>query len=301
MILLDILVNIVLPVFILITFGFVFRKALVVDVRSISRTVLYIFGPALVFSSLIRSTLTSNDFFEIVSFVLLFTVLLGGVVWMVTRVLGLSQVRENAFYLSTLFINAGNYGLPLSLFAYGQPGLERAVVFFVVTSLLSNTVAVYFASRGQADMRQSVLNFFRFPFIYAAIAAIFIRVAGVHLPNPISQPLEMAGNAAVPVLLVALGMELSQIKLDTEIWMVGVASALRLIAAPLAAVLVAAMMGLQGLTRQVVIKQASMPTAVMTIVLAMEFGADPRFVTSVVFVSTLASVVTLTLLIGLLR
>lgn len=301
MILLDVLFNIVLPVFILIGLGFVFRKALVVDVRSISRTVLYVFGPALVFSSLIHSTLTSSDFFQIIAFVLLFTLLLGGVVWAITRLLGLSQVRENAFYLSTLFINAGNYGLPLSLFAYGQPGLERAVIFFVTTSLLSNTVAIYFASRGSADVRSSILNIFRVPMVYAAAAAILIRVAGLPLPKPIGQPLEMAGNAAVPVLLVTLGMELSQIHLDTELWMVGVASAIRLIAAPLVASLIAAMMGLQGLTRQVVITQASMPTAVMTIVMAMEFGTDPRFVTSVVFVSTLASVITLTLLIGMLR
>ncbi|MBI3961382.1 MAG: AEC family transporter [Deinococcus sp.] len=297
----DILLNIILPVFVLVGFGFLLRKALVVDVQSLSRTVLYLFAPALIFSSLTRSKLTGTDFAQIVGFVLLFTLLMGGVVWAASRALGLSQARKNAFYLSTLFLNAGNYGLPLSLFAYGQPGLERAVIFFATTSLLTNTVALYLASRGQADVRRSALNVLRMPMVYALATAILLRATGVSLPQFLSQPLELAGNAAVPVLLVTLGMELSQIKLDTGLWMVGVAAALRLLAAPLVALLVASILGLAGVTRQVCITQASMPTAVMTMVMAMEFGTDPRFVTSVVLVSTLASALTLTLLIGALR
>jgi hypothetical protein len=56
---------------------------------------------------------------------------------------------------------------------------------------------------------------------------------------------------------------------------------------------------LSGVTRQVAIIQASMPTAVLTSVLAAEFGADAEFTAAVVLVSTLTSIVTLTILLWL--
>ena len=61
------------------------------------------------------------------------------------------------------------------------------------------------------------------------------------------------------------------------------------------------LLGLTGAARQAAILQASMPAAVITTVLALEFDAAPAFVTSVVFVSTLLSPLTLTLLIAYLR
>jgi predicted permease len=59
------------------------------------------------------------------------------------------------------------------------------------------------------------------------------------------------------------------------------------------------LLGLSGLARQVSIIEASMPTAVTTGVLATEFGSDTEFTTAVILVSTLASIVTLSVLLTL--
>jgi predicted permease len=298
--LLEILLNIILPVFIIIALGYSLGRTVALDVKSISRTVLYIFAPALIFSSLVKSSLTTTDSAQVVSFALLTILVVGLLARGITRLLRFDPLMENAFLLSTLFINSGNYGLPVNLFAFGQPGLERAVIYFTTSGLLTNTLAVYLASRGQAGVRQSLLNVFRLPMIYALAAALIIRVTGLTVPAPIFKPLEMAGQASVPVLLVVLGMELARASLDQNLTVVGLAVFVRLVLAAGVALGLAALMGLQEVTRQVCITQASMPTAVTTVVLAIEFGSKPRFVTSVVFVSTLASIVTLTLLLSLI-
>ena len=298
--LLDVLLNIIFPVFVIIGLGYTLGRTMALDVKSISRTVLYIFNPALIFSSLIKSSLTSADSAQIASFALLTVLILGLLSRGIARLLRFDTVTKNVFLLSTLFINAGNYGLPVNLFAFGQPGLERAVVYFAASALLTNTLAVYFASRGQAGVRQSLLNAFRLPMVYALTAAFLIRVTGLTVPEPILKPIEMAGQASVPVLLVVLGMELARASLDQQRALVGLAVFVRLALAAGVALGLAALMGLQGVTRQVCITQASMPTAISSVVLAIEFDAKPRFVTSVVFVSTLASIVTLTLLLGLI-
>ncbi|MFQ6057373.1 MAG: AEC family transporter [Anaerolineae bacterium] len=300
MTLLRILLNIIFPVFVIIGLGYLLGRTMTLDVKSVSRTVLYIFSPALVFSSLAKSSLTSSDFSHIVSFALLTIVVLGFFSWGITRLLRFDQVMENAFLLSTLFINAGNYGLPVNLFAFGQPGLERAIIYFVTSALLTNTLAVYFASRGRSGVQESLLNIFKVPMVYALTVALLVRATGFTVPDPIFKPIEIAGQAAVPVLLVTLGMELAHVSLDQNMAIVGLATGVRLVLAAGVALGIAALMGLQGVTRQVCLVQASMPTAVLTTVLAIEFGAEPRFVTSVVFLSTLASIVTLTLLLSLI-
>jgi predicted permease len=70
--------------------------------------------------------------------------------------------------------------------------------------------------------------------------------------------------------------------------------ALRLVVAPLVALLFAALFGLQDVSRQSSVTQASMPSMVSATVLATEYNLDSRLVTAVVFVSTLLSPFTLT-------
>jgi predicted permease len=67
------------------------------------------------------------------------------------------------------------------------------------------------------------------------------------------------------------------------------------------AFLVTSVVGLDGVAQQTVIIVAAMPTAVFTTILATEFDAEPKFVTSAVVLSTLASIGTLTVLITVLR
>ena len=64
---------------------------------------------------------------------------------------------------------------------------------------------------------------------------------------------------------------------------------------------IAHLVGLQGAALQAGVLQTSMPTAVITTILAVEFDVLPDFVTSVVFVSTLLSPLTVTLMIAYLQ
>jgi len=260
--------------------------------------VLYVLSPALVFNSLSKPDLRSAGFEQIVVFELLVTAILGVLVWLLTRLLRFDRALESTFLLTTLFVNAGNYGIPLNRFAFGVEGEQRAVMYFAASSLLINTLAVFIASRGQATLRQSLVNVLKVPIIYAALLALIVNLGGLALPTPLARPIELAGNAAVPVMLLTLGIELSRSKAGDQMGLVLFASLLRLVAAAFIAIGLATSMGLQGVTRQVAIVEASMPTAVFTTILATEFDARPGFVTSVVLVTTLASVVTLTILLA---
>lgn len=298
MILLTVLINIVLPVFVLIGAGFILTRSMTLNAQTLSRLSLYVLGPSLVFSKLSQTTLPSTDLVQIVLFTVVGTLAVLLLSWAVARLLRLDRSRESAFVLVCSFVNHGNYGLPLVLFAFGQEGLERGLIYFVTGAFLTNTLAVFIASRGKVRARTSLLNIFRIPMIYAIAVAFAVNATSFVVPEIILKPVEMAGNAAIPVMLLLLGVQLAGSSLGQQIRLISVAVAVRLVGGAVVGLTVASLMGLTGITRQACVVEHSTPTAVMASILATEFGTEAEFVTGVIFASTLASIATMTLLLA---
>jgi predicted permease len=298
-ILLNVLWKVILPVFIIIALGYLLERCLSLNVRPISQVTFYALAPCLVFSSTATSAVSGADMGKIISFALLTTLVMGLVSWALTKALQFSQAVESAFLLTTLFVNAGDYGLSVNLFAFGQAGLERAVIFFTVSSLLMNSVGVYLASRGRACGLDALRNVFKVPVVYGVLAGFVVNLAAVTVPEPVTRATDLLARASVPFMLLLAGIQLARTSLSGKLRIMGLAAFVRLVVAPAVAFVLAAALGLTGVTRQACIAQASMPTAVTTTILATEFEAEPQFVAGVVFISTLASVITLTLLLAL--
>ena len=290
----------ILPPLLVVAAGYVLDKAVGVDLRSLSRVAIYVFTPALIIGSLIDTQVTSSEFGQLVLFALTFLALM----WMagngVARLLRFDERRTNAFLLSTLFNNCGNYGLAVVLFAFGEAGLERGLVYFVAHSLLVHTLAVYFASRGSFNARQSLRNIFRLPLIYALAVAVAVRASGLAVPEPLMRAIGLPRAGAIPLMQLLLGAQLARASRHIDLRFVASATAMRLVGGAAVALGLSALMGLSGLARSASVVQASMPTAVSVVAFSIEFGSDSQEVGSVVFVSTLASALTLTVLIAFL-
>ncbi len=296
----SILFTVTAPIVIVALLAFVMARVLGLEARTLSRLTLYLFTPALLFGSMYRSKLGS-EFLDIVAFAFIVTMLMGIVTWVMIRVMRYDRLTASAFALSVLFVNAGNYGLPLVLFAFGEEGLARAVVFFTVSAILTQTLAVFIAAGGKASVVQALKNVFTLPLVYAVTLGLIFNMIGFKVPEPIVKSLDLLGGAAVPCMLAILGIELAHASLNRDRLNVGLATVAKLGIAPLIAFALAGLMGLDGVTRAVCIVESSMPTAVTATIVAIEFDSRPEFVTSVVLLSTIGSVLSLTVLIGMLR
>jgi len=292
--------NNIVPVFVAIGVGYALERRFGIQIKSVSRTVFYALSPCLIFSSLVQSTVSGEEFWNITSFQILITLGVALVAWGVARGLRFDRVMESAFLLATLFVNAGNYGLSINLLAFGEAALARAIIYFVVSSVLINTAGVYLASRGKARAFDALVNVFKVPLVYAVLLAVLVNLVKLDLTgSPIFKAVEMMGKAAVPLMLLLLGMQLADTRLTQGIKLAGLATIIRLVVTPALAWPLANLLSLAGPTLQACVVEASMPTAVTATVLAIEFDAQPEFVTSVVLLSTLASPLTLTPIIAL--
>jgi predicted permease len=158
--------------------------------------------------------------------------------------------------------------------------------------VLLYTVGVYVAARGgEGDARANMKRVFSVPLVYAVVVALAARWLGVVPPaeSTLMQTLELLGNASIPVMLLILGIQLSNVDVGGTLRPVGVASALELLVAPVVVLLLAT------------------PTAVTPIILAGAFSTETggltasEFVSATVFLTTLASVATVTVLVAVLQ
>jgi predicted permease len=204
------------------------------------------------------------------------TALLGFLAWL----LKLGGKDSGAFML-TMFPNLGNFGLPVILFGLGQEGLAFGIVVMVIGSALQNSFGLYFAQRAYHGKRKAFLKVFLFPMIYAFFLALILRQTGVNVPLPVSRAVALLADAAIPVQLVLLGIQVAETNIERS-KPVFVASAARLLAGPAFGIIAAMATGLTGLAGQAFVLQMSGPVAVSMAAYGVQFDVAPRFLSSTV-------------------
>ena len=286
--------NNILPIILLSGAGFAFGKLLQIDPRSLGRVVFYVFSPVLLFDLLVQNQLKLTEAGMVIAFALSFILMIGALTFLLGVSLKLERPALVAILITTMFANTGNYGLPLVSFAFGEPALPYAGIYFATTTLLFYTLGVFLASLGHMSFREAILGLFRIPTMYAVLLAVLINALNIEIPVPVARAVDLAAGGTIPLMLILLGVQLTQVEFSGNQRAMQLSVALRLVVAPLAALLFAALLGLQDYSRQASVTQASMPSMVSATVLATEYNLDSRLVTAVVFVSTLLSPFTLT-------
>lgn len=299
--LLSVMFNVIAPIFLVVGAGMAVGRRFQPDPRAISVLLIYVFVPALAFDGVARSDLSGDELLGIAGVAIGIALLMALIGLGLSRALRFERRLESAFLISVIMMNAANYAIPLNRFAFGLPGEQRAIVYYVMSVVVGAALGVFFVSRGTASVRGALLNVLRVPISYAALAGLVVNLAGWQLPLPLERGIGILAQGAVPGMLALLGLQLAYTKALYACWgPIVLASGMRLVLAPLLAIPLALALGLTGTTFQVAVVSSSMPTAVMANALATQFGSDTEFTAAVTLVSTLASVVTLSVLLALL-
>ena len=302
----------ILPIVAIAAVGYLLGRSKGVDAGPLNTITVYVLAPALVFHSVVTTPLSGEALLWLTVGITVFTLGMVGVSEIVGRLAGDTEPLLGAFVLVSTFGNAGNYGIPLSDFAFGSVGRSTAVLFIVVQGVLIYTVGVYIAARGRGERAlDGVKRVFTIPLVYAVAAALLARWLDV-VPPAGSAALEtvgMVGNASIPVMLLLLGIQLSGTEFGAALGSVVRANALKMLVAPVVAVAIALALPLGDSTvARVFVLECATPAAVTPLILVGEFSAGDidgiapeSYVSTVVFTSTIISIPTLTVLIALLK
>lgn len=283
---------IIAPVFICAGIGYGWAKMqLPFEQAFLSKLVLNIGVPALVVSTLARVSLTPSELMHILAAALLMMSITLALAALVCRVCGLAMRS----YLGPLsFPNTMNMGLPVCYFAFGDAGLAASLGIYLVASLLQFTLGVVLVS-GERSFARAL----RSPVILSGMVAVLLVVTDTSLPLWLDRSLNLLGNFVIPIMLLTLGVSLSQLRLGDarRSVLLGVC---RIALGFGAGVLAAEWLALEGPARGVLIVQSAMPAAVFNYILATTYQREPEVVAGIVVSSTLLSFISLPLLLWFL-
>ncbi len=300
-ILLTIFLSDILPIFVVAGIGFLLARHVAVNVKALSTVVFNALSPCLAFTLLVTSSINVVEFVRMGLFCVALMGIRGVLARLIAVPLRLDRATRAGVLLAVVFSNSGNFGLPVVLFAFGREALTFATVYFVVAAVLSYTVGVFLAASGHRSVIEALRGITRVPTVYAVAAAAVVLATGARVPLGVMRAITLLSDAALPMMMVVLGMQLQRARRSEHPAAVATAVVLSLVVSPLLAFPVAMALGLSGPAFEAGIVQAAMPAAIVTTILALEFDLDPTFPTAVVFLSTLLSPLTVTVLIAYLR
>jgi malate permease and related proteins len=277
--------GVLLPVFAIAMLGYGWRKLGIAFEREfVTRLVLNIAGPCLIVDSLSNLTLPNAVVAKMAA---------GGVAMFVTSVVvcllvvKLARMPVRTFLPALAIGNTGNLGLSVCFFAFGQEGLGLAVAVFVANSIGQFTLTPMLQS-GKPPWKTLVST----PVIYGALVGTSLLMTGYELPGWAADTVRLLGGLLIPMMLLALGNTLGGFKVSrlpfASFW-----GFVRLAIGLGIAIVIAEVLGLEGVPRGVLILQGAMPAAMFSYLFAARYGRQPDDVAGIVLMSTLFSVLTL--------
>lgn len=264
-----------------------------------SKTVLYVCLPCFILLALAGAKLTTEAFS--ILFVFLVGSLLSGIIaFLITRVLEIPKPSAGTLILASSVGNTGFLGYPVILGVLGNKGLPWAAIIdqfgmALPLNTLGIAIATYYGSAVTNGNR--ALALLKSPPFIASLIALFL--IGRHIPavlQPLWRSMEFFRDATVPLIMLFLGISLRPSSLNKKIFPVAIATILKLFFQPVVIYALSFYFHLSSLPFQVLIMQACMPTALMTVVFAENYKLDLELATSIVFLTTLVSIITIPLM-----
>jgi len=297
---------VVIEILIPIVVGFLLRVVgLFGDAESavLRKFVVYVTIPLLVFHSMYTARLPSAaTAVSVVAALPLLTLLFYLIGAGAAKVSSSAPSRRAALAACITFGNYGWLGWSAVYTILGEQALNQAFfftllwwpVFYGFCALIGSG----FSGRGGIDLK-TVVHVTSLP-VCCISAGILLNAAHVGIPSFILTPVRSIGDATIPLILISVGMGLFATNIRRLLVPALLVSAIRLGLGPLIGILVVKALPVGELGWSVILLESAMPVATVTPILGDYFDLDRQLVSVCIVTSTVLSLVTLPIVIGIL-
>lgn len=291
----------VLILFILIGLGYLGGKIKLTTaegVKSINDIMLYFVSPCVIINAFQR------DYDPLLLKNLMLAILAAFMSHGLCFLIGLLLIRNKdiskrkVLRFAAIFSNCGFMAFPLLEALLGPEGVFYGAGYVAVFNLLVWSIGQYIMAGGNGDfkVRKAFLN----PGFISVIVGILLFVASIDLPSIIGKPVEYMANLNTPVAMLIIGYTFSTLDFK-EIFRVKdeiPTIIIRLIVAPLIMLGIFYTMGFRGILLTSCVVSVSAPVAATTTMFSIKYKGDEALASKLVAVSTIASIITMTLIVG---
>lgn len=306
------------PIVVLVGLGYLVGRRVAAAADVLTKVFLYVLLPAFLFKRVLESDL--GDRFAgygimvygvVVTFSAAMLVLLYVVAYAVS-LCGGTTGRFGAPSSIARSSTTANFAIPVMSLAFAaSPEVQADAVAVqsivaVCQGLAAYILGAFIAAAGSGPVGRAVRRVFGMPYLYALLLAFVFKAVGADAAalkrvTIVWEPLTVLSAGYVPFALMALGAQLSSVRVVRLPVDIGLVTAIRLLIGPLLGLGLVWLMGVTGTLAQILVIGVGGPTAVASAVVAFEFKNRPDFASSAVLVSTLAAGLTVPIVIFLVR
>ncbi|WP_432557566.1 AEC family transporter [Granulicoccus sp. GXG6511] len=280
------LINVIVPVLIVAGSGFMLGRLFPLDAGTISKIALNALTPALCLHVLLTTEVSGQVGVTLVGAYVLVSLVGAAIGGLLTP--AVPAPTRRAVMASVAISNSGNMGLPIALFALGQAGFEQSVLMFLASVVLGFVVGPLLFGSGEGAV-SALKGMVKLPVWWAIALALVLRLLDWSLPLGVMRGVEMLSDAALPIVLLALGVQLGATKRLHITRPVVTATLVRVVGMPFLSLGMGLLFGLSGVPLQALVLAGAMPTAVNAFLLSLEYKGDVRTVADTVTLSTVLS------------
>jgi predicted permease len=291
--------TVLVPILLMVGLGALVQRSQPLQMATLSRLQIYLFVPTFLFYYVYTSRLSAGQIAGIAVATLLAQFLLAVPLWLLLARRGARREGFAVVLLSSVIFNAGNFGVPVAVRAYGAAGaaVQALVVMAANLSLWAIGYGLMATITGHGP-KSAIIGYLKLPMAYIILLAFGLRGFGIHLPDPVLYSVRTISDGLVPLALVTLGAQLAA-QVRRPRWRVVLPVALlKLIALPIVTSFVVCLMHLWPWPGAMLIVASAGPTAVNTLLLTIEQKGDVELAAECVFWTTLLSAITVTLVLA---
>lgn len=298
-----ILKDIILPIFVIMGLGFLIQKKFDLDIQTLAKLNIYFLVPGFIFVKLYSTQFSVSLFTKVLGFFIIYVLILYLISNLVAKMTGADKAKRIVFSNSIMFFNSGNYGVPVNdlVFKSDPFAMSIQVIILTLQNIFLFSYGIFSLKSIKTGKLQAALGYFKMPVLYALIAGITLNIFSVPLPTFIWVPANYIADAMISLALLTLGAQVAQIQFKSGLSSVYFSLLIRLVVGPIIALAMIFIFNIDGIAAQALLIASAMPTSVNSAVIAQEYNNHPSFAAQVVLFSTLASTITVTMVIYLAR
>ncbi|WP_186430336.1 AEC family transporter [Clostridium sp. BSD9I1] len=270
--LIDILIQITLPLMILSSFIFTYDDA-------------------------IKSNAIKTFYYSIAAYIIVILV-------SYLLLLPIKNDKKIVLHFANVFTNTGYVGFPILNSIYGAEGIVYGSIFnmFFVIFVWTYGIILYKGNFQKKELKNELKKILLNPSIIAVCAGVIIMIFNIQLPGAILSSIRNIGNITGPLSMIIIGVIISDVKIKEYIkdWTIYYGIATKLILIPSIIYLISLLALATSKAVNTVIIMTAMPASAMTSILAETFDKEKDYAAVIVSVTTLLSLITVTILLKII-
>ncbi len=271
------------------------------DIDVLNKLVINVAMPCLIFSSLYGADLSSITSLAIMPLITLTVGAISGlIVFIVLSIRGYSKKQKWGAIVPVALGNTAFLGFPMILGVFGQSALIRAIFSDMGTLIMFLSLSIILMINFGGTVKEVAKSILGFPVLWASILGIGFNLLNIQIGYIPSNVIDYLAAAAIPVIMISLGVSLQFKGLKDNIKVASLDAVVKLLIAPLIALISVSLLGVSGINNTVAIIQAAMPSGMLTLVLAVNYNLDFNLSADCAIVTTIFSLITLPIIIGIL-